>query len=96
MGMTYTIMDIPYWSIIPNLTSDPEEREKYLFYQEFLPASVSLLSSPASVFRLSRTWRQLYWLPQICINYRSNLYFYNGCLRYQPAKETAGYRNCRK
>ncbi|WP_244833875.1 melibiose:sodium transporter MelB [Clostridium sp. BJN0001] len=27
-GMTYTIMDIPYWSIIPNLSSDPEEREK--------------------------------------------------------------------
>lgn len=27
-GMTYTLMDIPYWSIIPNLTADPEEREK--------------------------------------------------------------------
>lgn len=27
-GMTYTIMDIPYWSVIPNLTSDPGEREK--------------------------------------------------------------------
>lgn len=27
-GMTYTIMDIPYWSMIPNLTQDPEEREK--------------------------------------------------------------------
>ena len=27
-GMSYTIMDIPYWSIIPNLTTNPEEREK--------------------------------------------------------------------
>ena len=26
--MTYTLMDVPYWSIIPNLTSNPEEREK--------------------------------------------------------------------
>ncbi|MGM9536617.1 MAG: melibiose:sodium transporter MelB [Intestinibacter sp.] len=27
-GMTYTIMDIPYWSMLPNLTSDPEERDR--------------------------------------------------------------------
>ena len=27
-GMTYTIMDIPYWSIIPSLTSEKAEREK--------------------------------------------------------------------
>lgn len=27
-GMTYTIMDIPYWSMIPALSSDKEEREK--------------------------------------------------------------------
>ncbi len=27
-GMTYTIMDIPYWSMIPNLTQDPKEREE--------------------------------------------------------------------
>ena len=27
-GMTYTIMDIPYWSMIPSFTSDPDERDK--------------------------------------------------------------------
>ena len=27
-GMTYTIMDIPYWSMLPNLTRDPAERDK--------------------------------------------------------------------
>ena len=27
-GMTYTVMDIPYWSMIPSFTSDPGERDK--------------------------------------------------------------------
>lgn len=27
-GMTYTIMDIPYWSMIPSFTSDASERDK--------------------------------------------------------------------
>ncbi|MGL5314747.1 MAG: melibiose:sodium transporter MelB [Peptostreptococcaceae bacterium] len=27
-GMTYTIMDIPYWSMLPSLSNDKEEREK--------------------------------------------------------------------
>ncbi len=26
-GMTYTVMDVPYWSWLPNLSSDPAERE---------------------------------------------------------------------
>lgn len=26
-GMTYTIMDVPYWSWLPNLSSNPHERE---------------------------------------------------------------------
>lgn len=27
-GMTYTVMDVPYWSWLPNLTNDPHERER--------------------------------------------------------------------
>lgn len=27
-GMTYTMMDVPYWSWLPNLTNDPTEREE--------------------------------------------------------------------
>lgn len=53
-GMTYTIMDIPYWSIIPNLTSNPEEREKFRYFRESLQVSDSHLLLQALVFRLLR------------------------------------------
>lgn len=53
-GMTYTIMDIPYWSIIPNLTSNPEEREKFRYFRESLQVSVSHLLLQALVFKLLR------------------------------------------
>ena len=27
-GMTYTLMDIPYWAMIPNFSKDKKERER--------------------------------------------------------------------
>ena len=40
-GMTYTIMDIPYWSVIPNLTSDQKNVKKYQYFQESSQVLVS-------------------------------------------------------
>ena len=34
-GMTYTIMDVPYWSWLPNLTRDPAERDSIAVIPRF-------------------------------------------------------------
>ena len=37
-GLTYTIMDIPYWSMIPALSNSRQEREKLVYGHVYLQA----------------------------------------------------------
>ena len=55
-GMTYTIMDIPYWSIVPNLTSDPHEREKVsVLPRIFASIGQSLIIAATFIFTIAVT-----------------------------------------
>ena len=44
-GMTYTIMDIPYWSMLPSLSNDKEEREKIAVIPRIFASSAWLIMS---------------------------------------------------
>ena len=42
-GMTYTVMDVPYWSWLPNLTNNPVEREEVSFVPRIFASLSNLL-----------------------------------------------------
>ena len=79
-GMTYTIMDIPYWSVIPNLTSDPQDFRKYRSVTDHRRIWCTDHQRP---------WWRLHRIPQICINHCSNIYLYNGSMCTESSKDPA-------
>ena len=58
-GMTYTIMDIPYWSIIPNLTSDRKNVKSICLPRIFASIGQSLIIAGFGVQIIKGLWRQL-------------------------------------
>ncbi len=49
-GMTYTIMDIPYWSMVPALTSDEQERNQISAIPRFFASMAWLIVGSAGLY----------------------------------------------
>lgn len=57
-GMTYTIMDIPYWSMLPNLTSDKSERDRVAVIPRIFASVGGSLIVGGSAFRSWIFWEK--------------------------------------
>lgn len=91
-GMTYTIMDIPYWSIVPNLTSDPHERKGFCTAPYF--CQHRSVPDHRRIWRTDHqgTGRRLYRISSFCIDHCRNLYLYHCSYRHQSAEKAGGQK----
>ncbi|CAG9713063.1 MFS transporter [Clostridium neonatale] len=82
-GMTYTLMDVPYWSMLPNLTSDKKEREQISVIPRIFAALAGLAINSLGLQIVSTLGKgnQKNWILIFCNYSFSNIYinYFNNC-----------------